>query len=222
MANLLVAIWLYLGYNVVMEDLKDIIANNITRFRTALGITQLELASLLNYSDKSISKWERGLGIPDVVVLKRMAEIFGTTVDEFLTKHEEEKIKLQPDKKSIKARKILITLLAIAGVWLVATFTYVVLTWLSVRGAWKCFIYAVPATFIVSTVFSAIWGIGWGTAISISLLNWTTLLSIFLTFIGTRAWLLFFIGIPIQVLVILWCILATIIRKKRKITQPTE
>lgn len=206
-----------------MEDLKLIIANNITRYRTNLGITQMELANMLNYSDKSVSKWERGMGIPDVIVLKKMSEVFGVTVDELLTSHsDEEKIIIKPDKKTLITRKVIITLLSVGLAWLVATLCYVALMMFRISGAWKCFIYAVPISFLVTTIFSAIWGKKWGTAIFVSFLIWTILGSIYLTFIGTRAWLLFIIGIPLQVLVVLWHLLMGNISKKQKKNIPTQ
>ena len=70
-----------------MEDLKQIVAANIIALRTNLELTQAELGEKLNYSDKSISKWERGEAIPDVRVLKEMAQIFGVTVDYLINDH---------------------------------------------------------------------------------------------------------------------------------------
>ena len=64
-----------------MNNLKEIIANNITNLRKEKKLTQLEFASELHYSDKTISKWERAESIPDVVVLKQVADFFGVTVD---------------------------------------------------------------------------------------------------------------------------------------------
>ena len=60
-----------------MNNLKEIIANNITNLRKEKKLTQLEFASELHYSDKTISKWERAESIPDVVVLKQVADFFG-------------------------------------------------------------------------------------------------------------------------------------------------
>ena len=51
------------------EQLKQTVANNIAQLRKSKGLTQLELAERLNYSDKAVSKWERGEGLPDVLVL---------------------------------------------------------------------------------------------------------------------------------------------------------
>ena len=52
-----------------MEDLKFITAANIISLRTKAGMTQAQLAELLNYSDKSVSKWERAEAVPDAYVL---------------------------------------------------------------------------------------------------------------------------------------------------------
>ena len=43
-----------------MNDIKDIFAKNLSELRQASGMTQLELGERLNYSDKTVSKWERG------------------------------------------------------------------------------------------------------------------------------------------------------------------
>ena len=58
-----------------MEELKNIIASNIATLRKKNGMTQAELAEKLCYSDKAISKWERGESIPDVIVLKQVADM---------------------------------------------------------------------------------------------------------------------------------------------------
>ena len=64
-----------------LSELKLISASNIIKLRTQKGMTQAELGAILNYSDKTISKWERGEAIPDAYVLLQMAEIFGVSVD---------------------------------------------------------------------------------------------------------------------------------------------
>ena len=69
-----------------MEDLKSIIAENITALRKGSSMTQIELAEKLNYSDKAISKWERGESVPDITVLKAIADMFGVTVDYLLVR----------------------------------------------------------------------------------------------------------------------------------------
>lgn len=63
------------------STMKQIISLNLSELRRERGMTQLELAEKLNYSDKAVSKWERGESIPDILVLKSIADLFGVTVD---------------------------------------------------------------------------------------------------------------------------------------------
>ena len=64
------------------DRLAEIIGKNIMRLRKMANMTQSDLAEQLNYSDKSVSKWEQGNGIPDVRILVRLSELFGVTLDE--------------------------------------------------------------------------------------------------------------------------------------------
>ena len=74
-----------------MDDLKVIISENITQLRKEHGLTQADLAEKLNYSDKAVSKWERAESLPDITVLKAMADLFNVKVDYLLTaEHEQE------------------------------------------------------------------------------------------------------------------------------------
>lgn len=57
----------------------------IRSLRTKMGMTQKGLADLMNISDKTVSKWERGLGMPDVSLLVELCDIFGIKVDTLLT-----------------------------------------------------------------------------------------------------------------------------------------
>lgn len=196
----------FLVYTYGMEELEQILAQNIVKYRTASGLTQLDLAEALNYSDKSISKWERGNGVPDVIVLKKMADLFGVKVDDLLTKHDESDPVDIPNIKALTIRRLMATLLSCGLVWLIATLVYVVLNMVGVAGAWRSFIYAIPVTMIVATVFSALWANRLVTSICVSLLVWSILISVYITFIGTKAWLLFFIGIPMQILIIFFAI----------------
>ena len=198
-----------------MEELRIVIAKNIVRYRTLAGITQFELAEKLNYSDKSVSKWERAQGSPDVLVLKEMADLFGVKVDDLLTPHEENERVVLPSNERSRAKKMLITFMSVGLVWLVATIVYVALELFDVNGIWRTFIYAIPASFIVLTVFSALWANKAWQGVSISLLIWTTLASIYLTFIGSKAWLFFFVGIPLQILTILGLVLLKVASNRK-------
>ena len=206
---------IYFHYNrIIMEEIKELIAKNLIHFRTSAGLTQLELAERLNYSDKSVSKWERGLAVPDVLVLKQLADLYGIKVDDFFSEGENlAKIELEPSTKA--GKRLLISLLSVGLAWLVATLCFVVLLWLDVDRAWLSFVVAVPVSSIVSIVFSCLWGRLWVTAVLVSLLTWTIAVSAHLIFYWTMAKLLYLLCIPIQILIIMWYILMYLVKKRK-------
>ena len=190
-----------------MQDLRQLIAANICALRTARNMTQLELADSLNYSDKAISKWERAEALPDVTVLKQIADMFGVSVDYLLAVHSD-----TPVTKKGK-NKLIISLLSVMLVWLVATFIFVeLLITGSVLPAAYVFIYAVPASAVVGLVFNSIWGKRKLNYLIISVMVWTLILSVYLTLLSlvtSNLWHLFLLGIPAQIIIILWSYLST-------------
>ena len=67
-----------------MTDLREVIAKNICELRCEMNMTQLQLAEMLNYSDKAVSKWERGKCCPDITLLPELARYFEISVDELI------------------------------------------------------------------------------------------------------------------------------------------
>lgn len=190
--------------------LKQIIAQNIVFLRKNAGMTQLDLAEKLNYSDKAVSKWERGDSIPDVSVLKEIAELFGVTVDYLLKDDhsaEEEEARRVSREKS-QTHRIIAALVAVV-IWLVATAVFVndqVQTQEVISTMWTVFIYAFPISSAVMMVFSAKWFSRRTTFIFLSCVMWGLLLSIFVTgfFSVSYKWVIFLLGVPAQVAIILW------------------
>lgn len=160
------------------EQLKKNIAKNISELRKASGMTQAQLAESLNYSDKSVSKWERGDGVPDVVVLQKMAELFGITLNDFIG----ENTPKLPRRKPYLTNRIIIPILSVGLSFLVASVIFFILRLFDIwnEGSWLLFAYAVPVSFIALTVFTELWwnlllrflatsGIGWSIAICLKL-----------------------------------------------------
>lgn len=186
-----------------MKDIRRIVAANIAALRKNAGYTQAALAEKLQYSDKAVSKWESGASMPDAGVLMSIASLFGVTVDYLLQEeHAEEKL---PAASDVCRRHLIISLLAMALVWLIATAVFVFLTFSPVEGPlWLTFIWAVPASLIVALVFNSIWGRRRRNYLYISLLMWTLLGAVYLTCLPFNLWLLFVIGVPGQVIILLW------------------
>lgn len=186
-----------------MTDLRGVIAKNICDLRTNMKMTQLQLAEVLNYSDKAVSKWERGEAVPDITVLKRIADYFGVTVDYLLeTEHGDE---MNPAMKLARLRRrnrLIITIMAVACAWLVATIAFAVLVSVKTDFApWLVYVYAIPVSAIVAVVFNSIWGIRKMNFPIASVLIWGLIVSVYLTVrlsSGISLWVLFIVGIPLQ------------------------
>lgn len=181
-----------------MSELKDIIATNLTDLRKANKLTQLELAEKLNYSDKAISKWERGESFPDILVLKQLADMYGVNIDYIISGHTEEvKAKYKKVKPELN-NKLIITLLAVLFVWLTATILYINFKIVFERYFWMIWIWALPVCSVILVVFSSLWGNKHLVIGSVSLLIWTAILGVYLQFIHYNLWTLFLLGIPAQ------------------------
>ena len=186
---------------------QELLAKNLVYYRKASGLTQLELAEKFNYSDKSISKWERGEGFPDVFVLKSLADFYGINVDDFYSE-EHKKIIV---KHNQKRKQIFIRLLSI-GIGLLVTFlTFFLLDTLlpkeSVFKPWLVFIYGLLVVSIIWLVWEFIYHKRFVRMLATSAVIWTAALSIYLTFfvvMGLNLYLIFIVAIPLQVLEVLW------------------
>ena len=192
-----------------MSELKNIIAKNISDLRKDRGLTQLELAERLNYSEKSVSKWERAEAIPDVAVLKEIADLFGVTLDYMV--EEEHKQKTMDKISAFKKlhNHAFITGICVLVVWLLALMGFVIADIVSDSGikfTWLSFVYAVPLTFVVWLVLNSIWFNKRRNYFIISLLMWTSLAAIFVSFLlfENNLWKIFLLGIPAQVIIIFW------------------
>ena len=198
-----------------MED-KMIIAKNLANLRKQAKMTQQELAEKLNYTDKAVSKWERGEALPDILVLKQLADMYGVNVDDFLHEHEQPVVQQTPVyRKRRIANRLLIALLSAGLVWLVAT-VVVVFTLLfkpDFTEIFLAYLVAVPVTAIVLLVFNALWGKMYVSAILISVIVWSVCCTIDVLIGVPNSGLLYLIGGVLQLLVVLWYLLQYI-RKK--------
>lgn len=189
---------------------QELLAKNLAYYRKASGLTQLELADKFNYSDKSVSKWERGEGFPDIFVLKSLADFYGITVDDFY-QSEHKAVKVSQNKKR---KQTYLKLLSIGINWLVTVLTFFLLNTLLSKFApdapfesWLTFIYGTLTTGIILLVWEFIYHNRFLRMIAASIIIWTAALSLFLTFLVVMKLplpLLFIVAIPLEVLEIIW------------------
>ena len=182
------------------EEIRSHIAANIAHYRRQMNLTQTELSDRINYSDKSVSKWERAEGVPDIYVLSQLAGIFDVGVDDLLA--------TEPPRRRTGGRKqrLLITLLSTGLVWLCACFAFF-LCMLFVPDSgrnWLAFIVAVPVSGVVLTVFTCLWWNLIWQFLSVSLIEWGIALTLHLSFnIPYMGLIYVFCGV-LEVLTILW------------------
>ena len=186
------------------DNLKQLIGKNISEYRKLSNMSQIELAEKLNYSDKAISKWERGESLPDIVVMKQIADVFGVTLNDLVGQKDVKKKRI--DLRKLVRTKTFILLLSIGLVWLVATIVFVGLQMLDIwqQSSWLVFIYAIPASAIIGIVFFAIWKKTIALIIWESILVWGIALSFCLSINYEKIWLILIIAAPLQILIILW------------------
>ena len=210
-----------------MEEWKQTVAANLSSLRKSHHLTQLQLAEILHYSDKAVSKWERGESLPDLAVMKQLADLYEVSLDDFLMTEEERASRAARQSKADSAEpeapaeqaelgepmhrirtqnRLIIAGMAALLVWLIVTMIFVILDTVvkELRYGPFLFLYAAPITAIVCLVFNSIWFNRRWNFLIISLLVWSILGSVFLTFLHHHIWKLFLIGIPAQLIIILW------------------
>ena len=201
------------------EELKIAVGAGIARLRRERGLTQAELAERINYSDKAISKWERGESLPDVVTLLNLARELGTDLNTLTgctaqTLAEPEEISetvpavtSEPIKKRPRADKTVIQKLSSILVWVVALFLYMVMDAFGVSNLWLLFVAAVPANAIVLLSLRSAWKLYGMNRILISVILWSVLLTVYLLLLVTakvNVWRILPMGLLGQAAIILW------------------
>ena len=201
-----------------MEENKDfntIVGKNLLKLRKDKKLTQMEVAEKFNYSDKSISKWEKGESLPSVEVLCELADFYGITLNELTSENQpnqtNESKSSNKNKKNKTPRmfstRLMITLLSVGAVWLLATILFVVLKLCLDVNYYMSFMWAGVASCVVLIIFNSIWGRMRYLFPILTVLLWLLLVSLQLQILlptGINIWPVYVLGIPLQILIILW------------------
>lgn len=188
------------------EELKKKLAKNLIYYRKNNNLTQLQLAEKLSYSDKAISKWERGESVPDILTLKALADLYHCKIDDLLKEKNRKKL-------FITKNKLIISLLSVGLVWLIAVVTYMFSSIiseslnLSISNLWMIWVYATLPTFIIALIFAKIWGKRWMRFIFVSGIVVSAGLIIHLHLLLANipsSWLVWCVVAALEILVVLW------------------
>lgn len=191
-----------------MDDIKHIVAKNITELRLLNNMTQMELAEKINYSDKTISKWERSESSPDISVLVQLADLFGVSLDYLVRSENIDETVKEHKQKEVKYNRKVICYISESVVWFVAIFAFIITSLITNQATfqWLYFVYALPIVLIIRLIFNSIWFNPRRNYLIISALIWSVLSAIHITFLhfGLNVSLIFLLGIAGQIVIILW------------------
>ncbi len=187
------------------NDINKIIGKNLLNLRKQKKLTQLELAEKLSYSDKSISKWEKGESLPSIEILYELAKFYNVSLDDLVS---QEEIILEQERPKSRREKffparLCITLLATSAIWLVATVLFVSLKLGMHKNFYTLFLWAVPASCIMLIIFNSIWGRPKWLFVILTVFIWTFITSLYVQLLKFNAWPIYILGIPLQVAVVL-------------------
>lgn len=121
----------------------------IAKCRKEKNMTQEELAEKFNITDKSVSKWERGINAPDITILNDLCKELGISVDELLSGEKDLVSKEEKDKITIDAinyyNKISRhkSFIKLAAIILLITFTFLLL--FTINNYNKCLVYSITS-----------------------------------------------------------------------------
>lgn len=185
-------------------ELKLVSASNIIRLRTQAGMTQAELGAKLNYSDKTISKWERGEAIPDAYVLTKLAELFGVSVDYLLSSHDNWQAPPEEEEQMKKPRysEFRIILLVFVSVWMAFLTAFVALCLFDIV-LWELFLVALFSSLLVLIVLLATFRRRRYLELCVGALVLSVLLILFFVVPQMKLWQVLLLSVPAELIVFL-------------------
>ncbi len=187
-------------YNVLMENVKQIVSQNLIKLRKENGLTQAELAKLINYSDKAISRWETGEVVPDLETIYALSEVFEVPVSAITEKQSDEK--KTDDKAQSLSQKILSQIFLACEIWFIICAIYVYFKISRQSNIWQIFVWGVPATALMLWFFNRKEPLNVLLFIYATIFVWSFITCVYLHLLDSNPWYLYFIGLPLQGLLI--------------------
>lgn len=199
-----------------MENIREIISQNITHLRKEKNLTQVELAKKINFSDKAISRWEKGEVVPDIETIYALSEIFEVPVSAILEKKDTTDDKSK--KKNNIKQNILAQIFLSCEIWLILCVIYTYINITTETSLWQIFVWGVPATSLLLGLFNIKNKNNIGSFVCGTVLVWSLITCIYLHLLYSNPWYIFFIGLPLQGLLIV----RYIFNYKQKIVKKTH
>ena len=178
-----------------MENLREIIATNIINLRKAKNWTQVELARRINFSDKAVSRWEKGEVMPDIETIQRLSEVFDVPMTAIIEKqkNQQQETKTKPTKQEVLSQIFLV-----CEIWTILSVAYAYLNISSGLNVWKIFLWGVPATVLLLYIVNLRHKHNVSSFVYGTIFIWTFTACLFIQMFHLHAWFFFILGIPIQ------------------------
>lgn len=192
------------------KPLKQIVAENLTALRKSKGLTQLELAEKFNYSDKAVSKWEKGDTTPDIETLQALADFYGVTIDYFTHEGNRKEKEIYVTTKPKMNRPLVCFYYSLIAP-IVAILFYVLVLFFGHQNMWPIWTWMLAADSILLFVLSCVFFSRQVKSFFGSLMTWLIVLAIYLQLgyslpipEGYLLWEVFLLPIPITIAFVIY------------------
>ena len=189
-----------------MKEIKDIISNNLISLRKKHNLTQNELAEKLAYSDNMVSRWERGEITPSIETLQKISEFYNIPLAFLLEEHSAESINntKSQDEKIDNMKKFSIILMLLTTLWFAIIITFVYSNAVLHKNIWLIFILGVPLSCCIMLLFNGTWNKYIYRFVVLTIFVWSLLTFIYLNFLQYNLFLIFLVGIPVELSLVIW------------------
>lgn len=192
-----------------MKDIKNIIADNLISLRKQHKLTQNELAEKLNYSDNTISRWEKAEITPSIETLVQISEVYDVSLESLLKENVIKEV--TETSHAIKMKKLSTILLGVSVVWFFAIIAFFYMETFFNYNGWTLFIWSIPLSCLVLLGFNKYVNSRAYSFVFSTILIWSLITSIYLQFLKYNLFLIYFIGIPVQLSITIY----TFVRPKK-------
>lgn len=187
-----------------MDKIKENISKNLVMLRKQQKLTQQEFGKIFNYSDKAVSKWERGDSLPDIDVLTQICSFYGVEFEWLIRSNTE--VEAAPKPASFWYR-VAVVLLFVVSIYAIATIAFVYYQLSRGVYLYQLFIWGLPLSFFGAFIYSKKWWSGTTQFAFLSATLWSLLLSLFVQLLSYNVWPIFLIGVPLQVMLVLFFVM---------------
>lgn len=198
-----------------MGDIKKVIAKNLILLRKSHGLTQNKLAEKLSYSDNMVSRWERGEIAPSIETLEKISEFYKVPIESLIKPKSTTERKTDNYEKKEAKRRFSLTLILVLFIWFISCVTFVYMFAVFNKSNWILFVFDVPLSCAILLLYKPKSDNNVYHFVVLTVLLWSFLSYLYLLFIDYHIFLLFLIGIPVQLILVIWAFITP--RKLNKI-----